>query len=758
MRFYALGLALARLSGGWRGFGPASAEAAIAGERLLGTAGIITTAVKALLSARPKRRRARIMYLGDDEQQILFEIERLAGDKPVLLIADNLHWWDSASLELLGRFREPRLRESFQFLSDMRVLASQTEQRFQPVAHALERDALLSEPGMRLVELQRISRERFADVLVAMGAPDSPPDVVDAIYSLSGGHLALASRCAARLAQDDAASFLAAQETDEFVSRLLSDRLRSLGSVGTEALDLLRIAAVIGTRFRRDQVACVWDGDDAEISHLLRFLRDEEVLQLSGEAGWFVHELYQRHFLSSEAFDRVALHERLSDCLRVLSPGNYALRCDNAMRAERQDDAAALGLLAALASLREGHPWDDLPQPILNAIHAGGLTPVVQRLAQAVGHLAGGRPDACAETLLHLPHALDKRVAAEVDYLRAVSLMESRSGTDQDAARQLLAGWAGYEAEEPDIGVRLMLLRLYAMAMTPDNAAAREVESEIKRFLRDRVSFDRAAEDALYTLDRCSPAIVTPETALLRTRDAANHFAAPEGHETVRRPIEYYRSLANHAAEFLLHTDFERAVEVSSAIEALVLSYAPGTFPRVEDPLSNGLQAELRLGRIGPSEAVECQRQIIAEHASPNDPFYVENALGAYLSLDGQFGPAVDLYDRLLHELASRRNPIPSIEYLLRANRTATRFVAGNRDGVLSEWTALGRVVQRVPYPTAPMLVRRHELLHRVLELGTQMTPSQFDECLIVGRAPEFGPLWGQIGRGFRVPELEWFH
>ena len=124
--YYALSLALAALGRGWSGVGKDLAQATKAGERMVGTAGVITGTAQALSRLRPARQRARKLYLSEVEQGILFELDRLAHKRPLLVIADNLHWWDTKSLEFLGRLREPGMSEAFPFLTNLRVLAAQT--------------------------------------------------------------------------------------------------------------------------------------------------------------------------------------------------------------------------------------------------------------------------------------------------------------------------------------------------------------------------------------------------------------------------------------------------------------------------------------------------------------------------------------------------------------------------------------------------------------------------------------------------------
>ena len=68
-----------------------------AGETLISTSHVITTTVQALASARSADRKGRMLLLSDAEQEILVELRKVAKRPPLLLIADNLHWWDARS-------------------------------------------------------------------------------------------------------------------------------------------------------------------------------------------------------------------------------------------------------------------------------------------------------------------------------------------------------------------------------------------------------------------------------------------------------------------------------------------------------------------------------------------------------------------------------------------------------------------------------------------------------------------------------------
>ena len=755
--YYALSLALAALARRWASVGKDLAMLATAGEQVAGTAGIVTSTAQALSHLRPTRQHAKKMYLGEAEQGILFEMDHLARKSPLLIIADNLHWWDSRSLEFLGRLREPRMVEAFPFLEHLRIIAVQTVEPYQQTAHPDARDGLLSHGATQYHDLTRTSRAVFPAVLKALGAPSEiPPEIADLVYDFTGGHLTLAARCASRLRDGGGADILSAANSDEFVKRLLTDRISSLGSVGSSALNILQIAAVLGLRFRRKELVCAFGGDPAVAARLLRTCRDEDVLDLSEDMGQFAHDLLRQHFLNAGSLELTGIHESVAECLRLLRPGAYDLRCVHAQRAEQHRDAAALAVHAALELQREGRSWHDLPAHTLKIIEDSGMTGIVEMCATAIAQLNQFDFSACRATLDRLPHILPRSLAAEVDYLRATCLANTRSTADREAAVALLESWAGYEAQEPELGVRLMQLRLFALTMTMDKAPGRALEGQIRQTLMNRGDFDETAHDAMYTLDRCAASLHEPETALIRIQEATQHFEPSAERTVLRRPGEYFRCLVNLVAELVANAHYDEARKVNVQLEALVAEYAPGTFPRLDYPGTNGVLADYRAGAIKLAEAVQRQREVVTEHRVTADPFFVENALAVYLTLAGSGVEALDIFHRLQEQLASMQRPETSAVYLIAANCCATRYVMGDHGAAHAEWRRLSEIVVQIPYATRKYHIARHELLEEVMRDRCATSPAEFDECLL--DASPFGQLWDQFGRGFRLPGIQWWH
>lgn len=757
--FYPFGLAMTGLSTSLKRLLPGLASMTRAGETLLGTAGLITATVETIAKARQSRVRRRRTLIDDAQSDVLHEIERLAGKRPLLLIADNLHWWDQSSLRLLLRLRDPRMWAVFPFLEELRVVAIQTVEPYQQVVNAEVHRALIRPSSTVCFDVPRIRREGFEEVLSALGAGEEiPREVVDAVYASSGGHLALSRQCANRIAEGEANALVEAAKSDDFLRRILEERLDTMGEQGEAAMAVLQVAAVLGLTFRREELMCASDREDAETARLLRYCRDEAMLELEDGVGKFVHDLYRQHFLSAGSLDRTSIHESLVDCLRLLRPGDYELRSQNAVRAERQSEAAALAVQAALAQQREGLNWRDLPTATLSALDEGGMRTVAETFEAAVRHLNEFRFENCLQALSDLPANLPRRLRAESDYLHAACLLATRSEDDRVAGEAILAAWEGYEQEEPELGVRLMLQLLYGKVLLVDKTAGLELEAKLRRTLNERVDADETALDALATMDRCAGSLHVAERALRMNRYAVEHYGPGEGQTVLRRPTEYYRCLMNLEASLIANARYADALKVHKRFEELIESYEAGAFPRLDYPKMNALLAEYRLGSLGPEEALRRQEEILATHGVPGDPFFSENPLGVYRALSGSFPAAMEVFDRLLAEIRLRPNPEPSIVYMLEANQAATLFVSGRLDDAFEHWARLSGLVLEIPYVSRPYMIRRHELLGEFMQAREPCSPLEFDACLLDRRPPELGPQWDQIGRGFWLPEIEWWN
>jgi hypothetical protein len=753
---YPLGFALAALAPAWRSVGHELAQVAAAGERLGGSGGILTATIQTALKLRPSRIKARKLYLGEAEQAILFDLGRLAKGRPVLLICDNLHWWDAESIQLLGRLREDRMAEAFPYLSGLRVLGVQALATYQPPNNPDALAALLTAGETTYFNVHRPARLGFDQVLIKLGAsPDDVSEVADALYGLTGGHLALAARCATfdrplRELVDGAA------DDQQFVRELLSERLRALGSAGQRCVGFLQVAATLGLSFRRAELVCASGEEASDAAQLLHTCRSEDLIEMTDGQGAFIHDMFRQHFLNLAADDSARLHDAIGICLRRLRPDEYEARCLHAIGAEDDGAAAVLAALAAWQRARHGLNPAGLPAYARSALEASPLGRTIETMRLAMQARNHGDQAGCIELLDALPH-LPKPLTAEVDILRVGCLVESRNEIDRLRAIELLEAWDGYEDEEPELGLRLLNEKLYGLSLDIDQSAARSLELRMRNVLLARNEFDPAANEVMYVQDRCSGRLDPPEKSLRRVRRAVGFFSPPAADLPARRPIELYWALSNLVAKQITNVHYSEAVNTSVRLERLIDDYADGTFPRLDFAVSNAILARYRAGVFGTEEARARQDDLVRSIHATDDSFYAENALAVYELLSGRPADALARFSSLRDRLDRRERPVASLTYLIGANWCAARFVTGDRDAARNDWSVLTEVVDQIPYAIRPFLTLRHRLLADVMATADRpLSASDFDECLL--KRPEVGPQWDQLGRGFRLPEVEWWH
>ena len=186
--------------------------------------------------------------------------------------------------------------------------------------------------------------------------------------------------------------------------------------------------------------------------------------------------------------------------------------------------------------------------------------------------------------------------------------MSTRSEDDRAEGRSILLAWEGYAELEPELGIRLLQLLLYGLTHLRDKQPGRELEGRIRQLLGDRVSFDPAAKDALYTLDRSSASLYQPDVAIIRKREAVAYYGPTPENTVLRRPVEYYRCLVNYGASQISNARYQDALETYGKVRKLVKEYAPKTFPRIDFPQMNQLLAEYRCRRVSAANAVRGQQ------------------------------------------------------------------------------------------------------------------------------------------------------
>ena len=469
-------------------------------------------------------------------------------DAPVVLVLDDLHWADEATLLLLkyvvrypqetrllvlGTYRETELDEDHPLCAALAEL--RRERRFEHLALAPLDAAAVSQ-------------------LVAMHAADATPELRRMIYEGTEGNAFFVVELARHLAESGAIGREAglqrdvaadALEVPDSVRAVVGQRLTRLGATTSR---LLATAAVVGRSFEFDLLARLSDlGEEGLLDVLDTAVRARIIEEIPGAPG---------RYTFSHALIRDTLYDQLTETRR-----------------------AHLHRRVALA----------LAQP-----DAGALEP---RLAEIAHHLtlAGARTD-LDQAIEYNARAGDHAVAqhayeqAAVHYRRALKLADAPS-SDQPAGRRcdLLIAHGEAQRQAGDPAYRATLLSAAALAQeigSPDRLAraalanSRGYASSAEGVDRERVGVLEAALEAYDDID-------SPTRASLLALLALELQAAPDWG---------LRDELSATALAMARRIGDRGALARVLTQCCVARWRPQTVAEIQDDLDEARQLADRLG------------------------------------------------------------------------------------------------------------------------------------------------------------------
>jgi DNA-binding NarL/FixJ family response regulator len=266
-------------------------------------------------------------------------LERLTATGPLVLVLDDVHWADPASVDLLGSL----LRRSPE-AAVLVVIANRPR-------HAPERLSPALEPARRAgtlvqVELEALTRLEAGELL----GPAVGEATADALYQDSGGNPFYLEQLARAVQRTSSVAIAAPHDplTDLHVPPLVAAALADeFALLSDNTRFLLRGAAVAGDPFDPELAAAAaeFDGSSAleAVDELLRLdmVRETEVPRRFR----FRHPLVRRAvYESAPGGWRLSAHERCADALAARGVGP-AERAHHVERAGRQGDASAVATL-----------------------------------------------------------------------------------------------------------------------------------------------------------------------------------------------------------------------------------------------------------------------------------------------------------------------------------------------------------------------------------------------------------------------------
>jgi DNA-binding CsgD family transcriptional regulator/tetratricopeptide (TPR) repeat protein len=359
----------------------------------------------------------------------------IAGEQPLVLVLDDLHWSDGASIELIAAL--VRRAPSAPVLLALAFRPGQASERLAAAA---------TQPSVRRLELEQLSETEAAELLAQVD-----PTAMATIYRHGGGNPFYLEQLGRATETGQLAGVLDGGHDEDrigvpaAVGGAIAGELESLS---TRSRRLLDAAAVAGEPFEPDLAAAIGELSEAAALDALDDLLAADLVRPTQVPRRFSfrHPLVRASVYESVRGGwRIAAHARAADALAARGAA-AAERAHHVEQSAAQRDEQAIetlleaGRAAAPRAPATAARWYQAALRLLP--HADTERQVAVRVAFASALRSVGQLEACRDTLIDAiallpPEATDRRV--ELTSLCAAA--EHWQGRHEDAGQRLARAW-----------------------------------------------------------------------------------------------------------------------------------------------------------------------------------------------------------------------------------------------------------------------------------------------------------------------------
>ena len=381
------------------------------------------------------------------EQQRLFEntvafLAALSQRQPCLMVLEDAHWADQASLNLLRHLARRTRRQRLMILATYREVELDEALPFQDTLFSLNRERLTSRLKLSRLELQDTRR-----MLTTLLGDQIPEAFVEGIFHETEGNPFFIEEVCKSLVESGKLYFadghwqhpdLAELQIPQSVRVTIQARLSKLPA---EYQEILQLAAIVGRDFDYEILAKASQQDEERMIEALeqaeRAQLIEELSSYKGGTFRFAHALIPTTLVEGLiGLRRRKLHRRIAEVIELLRPDDLEALAYQYSQAELPEKAWSY-LLQAGQRAQERYANDDAIRYYSDALEfcendRDRFTTLAAR--QAVYHLVARRPEQLAD-LNSMQIIADKLNDDTLRFDTLIALADYYSKTDYPQAQ-----------------------------------------------------------------------------------------------------------------------------------------------------------------------------------------------------------------------------------------------------------------------------------------------------------------------------------
>lgn len=703
--------------------------------------------VQEVLNYKKRQLARQALFLNTQEQDILYVVQRCAGQNRLMLVVDQIEDWDDDSWDLLSLIFSTRLDELYPAIADVVIVIAGNEKTSSKL-DSIPADLPRSDFTIRLLNL-----DEMPIALQTFKFPEIGLDDQEKLYKITHSRLDLLSDVGNYF--NETGSLALSMGWQDFYTNLVKRRIEELRMNISDLESILTAAAVVGESFTLREITCLTGTNIDSVTKILSLAEEEQFITATGDIARFDSSELHNYFHQAGTNEHIQYHNKFAECLRLMRPGDYMHRNYHLFLAKDYENANLCYALSVLAAIREYRTLPD--NDFFNsAVPSADFSEYLNKMQKAFQAFEDDRIIDGLAIIEQIESFLPDELLAERDYLEAVLLLATSSASDYDRARQLLERWIDFE-KEGELWARVAQNLIMAQAQTGYLEEALKLEKKLANFYWQRQKTDPWAVFGFNVLRRRSECLHSLPVATQRLENALDFFGASEPESPPRHPIQFYYTLTNLVGNLLASGRFQDASEKALQLEAVIKQYPSIPWPIPEVATNNSIIAHYLSGLLEPATALNLMEQIAKTSFESGDSFLLQNNLAVLLILSGDSKKAKKTLDSAHNSLMKNKDSDIYHQYFICSNLGTLMMLDGDLTEARSIIESCNQKVDQFYPAIKETIIYRQELLMEIIADPPKIDPVAFDNFLIERYGMQIGPKWKFYGRGFLLTDIQFW-
>lgn len=556
------------------------------------------------------------LILNSEEQNILSKLRQILKKSNIVLVFDNIHWWDRRSLQLLKLILTNKQILNPDKLNRFTLIFSITSNQL--VIHGDLVDSIMKESEYKKMPFPIIDFPEFKDTLLSKTLQSFSSAQLNLLYNLVNGHLQVFFEIINEITNHNFDFNATYESNKQYLSSVLEKRLEDFGADNTQILKTLEYASIIGLTFSVFELRNLTQSAENELRTIISKTSKLAIIEETDNIDYikFAHDIIREIFKNKVDEEHIEYYSSLAMCIKEIKPDQYLRRARYFIKCQLTEDAITLYILEIIKQIRlYGKAlqtvYDEI-NPLFNPLQREYIN-----LMQESYSLYSQKKYKDASSKLDL--ILDVypiELLAERDILRIRCYSKTMASTEIQRVvnkYNAIRKNSTYNNEK-DIWERFSQVLMIAFAHLGEIEIARDIESEILRSLSGRLNYDDTATKRMYIIKRVANSIHNIEVSSVFVKDAFIYFG--NSASGIRDVYQYYISLVNLSTILINQGEFDKAYKI--AIEGFNIenNNRDIDFPRIQLLRNNYIISGYLSGILNEDECILLYEEILS--AMPN--------------------------------------------------------------------------------------------------------------------------------------------